>query len=376
MRIVSFVVIICLSLLASGQKIIAEYTDTLLYDNFSGIANNFPQKYNAFELLIIEDGSYRIKRISNQSSSIALDKSLEGVDEFQLVTHLALAKSKNKEASGGIVVHAQTTINGAICIEINTKKQFKITKLFDNQLRYLSGQPANAGWVKFKHINKKGTNKIMVKVKSGYYEVYFNDKFAYSVFDKQYIKGKVGFYIGSESEMVVDDIIVLGTKIQGLPIANKSTSSGGDFEDDNFQEVVKLFKDKIDEQQKTIDRLQSEVDKCRSMLNYDTSLVSRSKELEIMNKMLTTKLDSATNELRRNSKRLAYLESLKEDIEAESNGDLVLNLTSILAEVKADNKALKQQLAESAKEKETLKTDNVVLIREIERLKYLLNIQD
>ena len=58
---------------------------------------------------------------------------------------------------------------------------------------------------------------------------------------------------------------------------------------------------------------------------------------------------------------MAYLESLKDDIEAGSNGDLVLNLTTILAEVKNENKSLKQQLAESDKEKEGLKTDNVVL---------------
>lgn len=363
--------------MASGQKIITNYSDTLLFDNFNGIQNNFPQKYNAFELLIIEKNSYLIKRISSQSSSVALDKTLEAIDEFEIISNLALVKSKNKEASGGLVVHAQTTMNGAITVEINSKKQFKITKLFDNQSRYLSGQPANNGWVKFKYLNKKGNNTIKIKAKAGYYDVYFNNYFAFTVFDNQYDKGKVGFYIGAESEMIVSDILVLGVKKVDLlgNTAGDQNASGG-FSDDNFQEVVKLFKDKIDEQQRTIATLQSEVDKCRSMLNYDTSLVSRSKELEIMNKMLISKLDSATTELRRNSKRLAYLESFKNDIEAGSNGDLVLNLTSILAEVKNENKSLKQQLADSNKEKEGLKTDNVVLLREIERLKYLLNIED
>ena len=86
-----------MSLLASGQKIITKYSDTLLQDNFNGIQNNFPQKYNAFELLIIENSTYRIKRISAQSSSFALDKSLEAIDEFEMIASLELTKSKNKQ---------------------------------------------------------------------------------------------------------------------------------------------------------------------------------------------------------------------------------------------------------------------------------------
>jgi len=376
MRIVSFVVIICLSILANGQKIATKFADTLLYDHFDGTKSNFPQKYNASELLIIEKNHYRIKRISNLSSSIALDKSIESVDEFEIIANVSLTKSKNKDASGGLVLHAQTVMNGAITVEINGKKEFKINKLFDNQSRYLSGNPASQGWIKFKHLNKKGLNKIGVKVKNGYYDLYLNDRFAFSVFDNQYTQGKIGFYIGSESEMEVEDVLVLGTNKEIITTGGEKSSTGGGFQDDNFQEVVKLFKTKIDEQQKTIETLQVEVDRCRSMLNYDTSLVSRSKELEIMNRMLIGKLDSASNELRRSSKRLAYLESLREDIEAGSNGDLVLNLTSIMSEVKNENKTLKQQLAQKEKEKEGLKTDNIVLLREIERLKYLLNIQD
>ena len=126
MRIVSFGVIICLSLLANGQKILTKFNDTLLFDNFDGTSSNFPQKYNASELMIMEQNHYRIKRISNLSSSIALDKSLEAVDQFEVISNISLTKSKNKEASCGLILHAQSTVNGAITVEINSKKQFKI----------------------------------------------------------------------------------------------------------------------------------------------------------------------------------------------------------------------------------------------------------
>ena len=112
------------------------------------------------------------------------------------------------------------------------------------------------------------------------------------------------------------------------------------------------------------------------MLNYDTTLVARSSELEINNRILSNKLDSTSKELTRNKKRLIYLESLKEDIEAGSNGDLVLNLTTILAEVKNDNKKLKTEAGALKTTNDQLKKDNEVLLREIERLKYMLDLKE
>jgi hypothetical protein len=146
--------------------------------------------------------------------------------------------------------------------------------------------------------------------------------------------------------------------------------------DSDFQEVIMIFKTKIDQQQVEISTLQKDLDRCKSMLNYDTSLVSRSATLEYNNKILSEKLDSTTKIVTRNKKRLEYLESLKEDVENGSNGDLVLNLTSILADVKNENQRLKAENRTTKEQKEQVKKDNTVLLRQIERLKYMLNLKE
>ena len=108
------------------------------------------------------------------------------------------------------------------------------------------------------------------------------------------------------------------------------------------------------------------------MLNYDTTLVSRASFLESENKALTFKLDSTTQALNKNQSRLAYLESIKEDVEKGSNGDLVLNLTSILAELKKENNSLKSDEVAYRNKNTQLKEDNKILLREIDRLKSLI----
>ena len=122
--------------------------------------------------------------------------------------------------------------------------------------------------------------------------------------------------------------------------------------------------------------LQKQVDKYRSMLNYDTTIVTRASFLEVENKVLSYKLDSTTRVLNQNQKRLVYLESIKEDVENGSNGDLVLNLTSILADLKSENKSLKKNQTDYTNTNKQLKEDNKILLREIDRLKSLIKSQN
>ena len=112
------------------------------------------------------------------------------------------------------------------------------------------------------------------------------------------------------------------------------------------------------------------------MLNYDTTIVARASFLEVENKVLLYKLDSTTRILNQNQKRLVYLESIKEDVENGSNGDLVLNLTSILADLKSENKSLKKNQKDYTNTNKQLKEDNKILLREIDRLKSLIKSQN
>ena len=143
-----------------------------------------------------------------------------------------------------------------------------------------------------------------------------------------------------------------------------------------FQEVILIFKTKIDNQQAIIKKLKKQVDKYRSMLNYDTTIIARVSLLEVENKTLSYKLDSTTRVLNQNQKRLVYLESIKDDVENGSNGDLVLNLTSILADLKRENKLLKKNQVDYSNIKKQLKEDNKILLREIDRLKSLVKSQN
>lgn len=359
-----------------GQNVFTTFPDTVVYDNFETESGSFTQKYNTFELSTIEKGLYRLKRLSSENQSISYFKHSEPFNSYEISTTLELVKSK-PSPSGGLVLHGQSTVVGGLFIEFNNDRHFRAYKLTRLGTRLLSGSSETDGWIKTKCLNKGGKNKITAKVKDGYVDLYFNDDYTYTLFDVEFDNGKIGILANASSEIIAHDFLIL--KEKGL--IEKVIKGDGDDNDDNegdpaFQEVILIFKTKIDQQQEKITKLQDELDQCKSMLNYDTTLVNSARELEANNKLLSHKLDSTTKMLEVNKKRLEYLESMKEDIENGSNGDLVLSLTEILTGIKKENKTLKESFELKTVENSQLKKDNAVLLREIERLKYLLKQQE
>ena len=373
MRFLIFVFTIGTFIFTKGQNVFTNFKDTLCLENFNdNSSKKFPQKFNSLELSIIENGNYRINRIETTGRSIAYLQQNNNINSFELKTSVKFSKSSNL-SSGGIIFHSQSNPNRALFFEINNERKFRVTKLFNQQSKLLSGEPKSLGWIKNTSIEKSGTNTLTIRTNMGYSDFFINGNYIHSIYDVQLQEGRIGLFAGAESEILINDFL-LKSNIKKENVVGISTDNQKNKDEPNveFQEVILIFKAKIDKQQTTILSLQREVDKYRGMLNYDTTLVSRASFLESENKALTFKLDSTTQALDKNQSRLAYLESIKEDVEKGSNGDLVLNLTSILAELKKENNSLKSDEVAYRNKNTQLKEDNKILLREIDRLKSLI----
>ena len=373
MRFLIFVFTFGTFIFTKGQNVFTSFKDTLCLENFNdNSSKKFPQKFNSLELSIIENGNYRINRIETTGRSIAYLQQNNNINSFELKTSVKFSKSSNL-SSGGIIFHSQSNPNRALFFEINNERKFRVTKLFNQQSKLLSGEPKSLGWIKNTSIEKSGTNTLTIRTNMGYSDFFINGNYIHSIYDVQLQEGRIGLFAGAESEILINDFLLkLNIKKENVVGISTDNQENKDEPNVEFQEVILIFKEKIDKQQTTILSLQREVDKYRGMLNYDTTLVSRASFLESENKALTFKLDSTTEALNKNQSRLAYLESIKEDVEKGSNGDLVLNLTSILAELKKENNSLKSDEVAYRNKNTQLKEDNKILLREIDRLKSLI----
>ena len=375
MRFLSFLLIISLSHFTRGQNVFTAFENKLIDEDFSESSPHFSQKYTTSEINVVTNGAYKIKRISEDGNSVAFLKQENPISTYELKLSLEIEKSKNKQASGGLILHAQSETDGGIFIELKAKKMFRAYKLSGNQMRLLSGSPANDGWISSSYLTNK-QNTIKVRVAKNYFDIYFNNSYTYTIYDTQFNNGNIGIFASSNTAILVDDFkLSVPVSELGLPLEQSSNTKSVNT-DPAFEDVILIFKTKIDKQQAEIKDLKRDINKCKSMLTYDTTLLTKSTRLESENRVLNKTLDSTSFALRKANKRLKYLESMKQDIEQGSNGDLVLNLTSILTGIKRENQTLKITTEELAKSNAQLKKDNVVLLRELERLKYSPEIEE
>lgn len=345
MKYLSLLCLLVLSKFTSGQQVFTKFDKVVLYDDFSFASNRWEQKNSASESFLVSDGNYVIKRLKDNFFAISVPNEKSEYDNFEVVTSIKLdAGKKQRHVTGGLVMKAQKSGDGALILEINTKKEYRVRILQSGNTFTLFGDK-NDGWQKSGHLFPYGFNEIKVITSGNEFDLYFNKKFERSIIETTFDAGRIGFFAGPLSSVKVNFVIVR-TNGASTPAQNTTEAPS----DETYTELALVFKAKIDKQQKEIDELNDALYKCKSSLNLDTTAVAENKTLREQNVLLSEKAQKLEGELERAKERMSYLESMRADIENNTNGDLILNLTDLLAKEKNKNQQLNEEVERLKKE--------------------------
>jgi len=324
------------------------------------VDSRWDQKNSSAERLIISDNKYRVERIKASYFTVSLAKDVPALSDFEIITSIELEKNKaNKMASGGLILKAQQSGNGAIILEINAKRQYRFRVMKNGVLNSLFTDK-NDGWIKSINLRKKGVNEIRISTKGNEYDLYINNVFERSLIETAFKAGRVGFYADGQSTITAHVFILkINGKLEAVKVDKKEDKPiESDTKDDTYTQLVKVFKDKIDKQQAQIARLNEDLNVCKANLTLDTSSASTVKVLTKENKKQVDRIEMLEREKEEMQKRLSYLESMKEDIESQTNGDIILHLTKLLSDQKEENNILKKEKLELQKEVSELRRRN------------------
>ena len=128
------------------------YNKAIVQEDFNSKGNFFPIITTADNYFILDKGDYLLSR-NNEDSEYAIIANNSSANNFILKTSVRIGPSNNKKASIGIIIKAQQDGKGAIIVEINKKREYRIKQLIGNSYKTLSGNSKQQGWVKEKAIN-------------------------------------------------------------------------------------------------------------------------------------------------------------------------------------------------------------------------------
>ncbi len=342
----------CLTLLltsffSSGQKVLTTFDKILVAESFDNVSEGWDYRNTSKEVFINSDGSYVMKRLSADLFSVSIPKLHQALSEYEVIFTFKFgpkAKGRKKQ-QGGLVISAGEDGQNALIIEFNNKKRYSLWRLADGKKTAIS-EDVPITWNKSSLILKKEASIVAVKYSKGICDIYVNKIYLTSFETGDAIVGRPGFYLGPNSQMSIE---MFRWSVNSRNFSKERKANEGidaNAQGDGFQEMVLIFKNKIETQQTLIEKLEAKLAICQARKGSDSSALNEIDALNAKYSQSQRKNAQLQNELDQLKKRMVYLEALKEQMEKDPNGDLVLSLTELLAdERKKVNELIKKNSA-------------------------------
>jgi hypothetical protein len=325
-----FVLTVSMSIFYLGvaQSISKVFRTVQWEENFKSINGVWSQTSTAQNAFLQTEEGYNIWRKNEINGFVLLPQRDDTYDFFETSVSFEFDKKQGKKQHAGIVMQAQEGGTGAVIVELNRRKQYRIRRVTNN--RYVNITEGKDGWIKNKSINSKSDFILKVVTKDRLYDVYVNDKFITTFTEVEYTQGHIGLYVGESSRAIFKQLII------------KS-----DEESDNFlntgpaltqqeiltQSIIKL-RETINKKDQQIARLENEVRQGKGAVSQDSATIANLSELRSNARKQSSEISSLQTQNEALMQQVKNLQAFKNEIKASESGDIIINFTNLTTSLK------------------------------------------
>ena len=349
-----FVLTVSMSIFYLGvaQSISKVFRTVQWEENFKSINGVWSQTSTAQNAFLQTEEGYNIWRKNETNGFVLLPQRDETYDFFETSVSFEFDKKQGKKQHAGVVMQAQEGGTGAIIVELNRRKQYRIRRVTNN--RYVNITEGKDGWIKNKSINSKSDFVLKVVTKDRLYDVYVNDKFITTFTEVEYTQGSIGLYVGESSRAIFKQLII------------KS-----DEESDNFlntgpaltqqeiltQSIIKL-RETINKKDQQIARLENEVRQGKGAMSQDSATMASLSELRNNARKQSSEISSLQTQNEALMQQVKNLQAFKNEIKASESGDIIINFTNLTTSLKQKLEAQENTIRLQTEAIEKLKNEN------------------
>jgi hypothetical protein len=327
-RIFIFILgIFFITTIAQGQQtVLGQFTAVIWADEFDVAGSNlWRQNTNADEIFIIQGGEYIMYRTNTKTYGLVFPNEKLEFTAHKAEFSIRLDDENSKAATGGVVIMAQEDGKGAFLVEINGKKQYRISKFNGSAFK-----PINDGWKRSKALNKNGENNVIaLSIENKMYDLYINGEFTTSFSEVSYKSGKIGLYVGPDSKMSADYVRIYVTNEEKERIRKEKQKKQSEADNPVLTDVIKKLREQIIMLEEERDSLRVVVQQNEKGSGSSTPTPSQQK-LKTENKELKAEIERLKKENAAVNKENEYLRRFKETIVNGQDGDIIINLTGAI----------------------------------------------
>lgn len=269
---------------AAQNPITLDYSVQQLREEFNEENANWTYMSSVENLYMPDKGDLFMHRNNPSSAYAFVSKWENSLTEFSIMSRLKLGPAETTDQSIGIICLVQRDAKGAIVVEFNKFKQYRVKQMVGSYYRYISGTAEDKGWVKSSLLKGKDDyNDVEVRVALPQVDVYLNGKFALSFDVPDYTSGRMGLAIGPNSKAKADFFYVYTTaeaqqKAEQVKEVTAPTTP--------TEQITKL-RYELEQKDRSLRECQMERVKAVSILEEQASvLISENERLKLQNRQL------------------------------------------------------------------------------------------
>lgn len=345
------------------QQVNKEFNRILVDDQFIRPDGKWKQESNIDnQFLGVEDGFSVWRKNTKAGYFIFPEKNTEySVYEVQII--FDFDKNSENSNSAGLVLQAQPDGSGAIVIELNKKRQYRIRRAMGNTLVNISG--SGEGWLKAKKQITQGRNTLMVRTYDKIYDIYINNEYIRTFTEIEFSKGQIGLYIGAGSRAYFKQLVVKTDDDHANPDLSNNTPI--DEQKALAQALVKL-KETINKKDKRIAELETQIRTGGGgSRRADSMLMRQAEEASMRAAQLNAELEQQKSENARLKETVERLETFRKNITESENGDVIINLTNMNQRQKEQIEMLQATIRNLEKGQADLKQEKADLTRDLSK---------
>jgi hypothetical protein len=314
-----------------------------LEDDFQQLESKWSQQSTQDNFFIGSSEGFEVWRKNNRSGFFIFPEKVQEYRIFDASITFEFDGKGKPENSAGLVLQAQPDGSGAVVVEINRKKQFRIRRAAGNRMVQIN-EP-NGGWKKSPKKIKGDAITLSVKTSDKVYDVYINGVYIHSFTEIEYSKGRLGLYIGPESKVVYKKMLV---KIDDEATSVPSLRASSPDDKKSLGSTVSKLKLAIQQKDQQIVELENKL-KDQSLFAYhaDSVLLKQSQEAVARVDELELELERLNADKFKLEGELLKLQQYKNAAAGSDGGNIAENLVNI-------NESLKQELIKARKTVEEL----------------------
>lgn|GEM_PF-2712523 len=338
--------------LSVAQNVNKVFRNLKWNEQFKSIQGVWSQTSTAQNIFLQDEEGYNVWRKNKSNGFVLLPDNDFSFNFFEAELSFSFDKGEGKGQYAGLVLQAQEGGTGALIVEVNRKRQYRIRRASGSRIMNIS--EGKEGWVKDNKIKGRTDFVLKIVTKDRLYDIYINGVFIQTFTEVDFTEGQIGLYIGESSRAIFSSLKVKSDDDEPDFFTKGTNKTQAEI----LTETIIKLRENINKKDQQIASMEADRRNSSQSTSNDSATLAELSTLRSENRSLEGKIEDLEAASETMQAQIKRLQRFKNEIAENESGDIVINLSNLTTTQKQKIDEHQNTIRLQTEAIENLKIDN------------------